>query len=1005
MTDTGATKSNDISRGGGKDASTYNVKDGIYNDSNKPNGGDPFANSLYLQPWEKAYFEQDYDDGNNPDYIEDEEEFRKKYIAGDKNVKATKKPAGSPNQLNNTANTATADDGFVNSQSMGTEDMTQAEFNRWANAAINNDNEWWRFYPEVQGRHNALHDYNSYNYNITLVALSEEQLNDPSTYKGKIISNTGNEDKNFYIVAKSGGFTRQNAGISDAAANFKSKPTSDPRNTDLFIENLEFETRPGINDMGNSNLTTGTFEIIEPHSVSQFYRELFNASKFAGHADYIDAPFLLIISFIGRKVDEDEATIPEKTTRYIPIKIQNSEMQVDESGARYSVKFLGYNSTATKTVSNTLWEDTTPLVLEKESVESIVSSIFLKQTRNEAERFQKHVEDLKGDAEKLTKVKAVVSKIQQGNKTNTDVGYFLPNKYYVWFADGYLGGSFPTNANQFTNLAEKWDSAVAGWTDNTSYEGFPKLPGPGNEMGRAGLNKKIRPGGPLKIDSYEAEVTKRKKEYQDKKKLLDTAKGTLQTELAAFDSQRIALSNLLKKSGIREDDTQTRKLEDPTLGVKSKTEETKKLVDEKKEEALAIADKLLAANKVGYAGPPNQVPAQAKLTAAEIADVTTYRDQIDKASGKINSSADAVAKLDQETKDLQEAYEKFVQGDDTVYDLSSTGTPWSFRKGSTLMTVIESMITNSQYMDIFKDQAKIDKIVDTEMIPWFKTEIISKIIGFDVMTMRFVHEYHYVITPFNVHYSSMPGINIIFTTKQLRNMAIREYNYLYTGKNIDVLSYNIRYNNLFTTPLLLNPPNFTGDKSDDVKEAQTNSFMDKNTMEQVVQDAIQNRLGNSGSTPATPVGRLSGKEGPNNRDAIGKIFQDFLYNPPFERHLILSDLDIVGDPVYIQGSGITDRPRVSSADIVTPDGEMNSFTHEPHVILNIRYPDDVPTSAELEEGEFEQKLMTDQYTGVFQIFNVRNSFSEGVFKQTLRLARKKNQPQDYTDPSSMMGST
>ena len=49
--------------------------------------------------------------------------------------------------------------------------------------------------------------------------------------------------------------------------------------------------------------------------------------------------------------------------------------------------------------------------------------------------------------------------------------------------------------------------------------------------------------------------------------------------------------------------------------------------------------------------------------------------------------------------------------------------------------------------------------------------------------------------------------------------------------------------------------------------------------------------------------------------------------------------------------------------------------------------------------------MTDQYTGVFQIFNVRNSFSEGVFKQTLRLARKKNQPQDYTDPSSMMGST
>lgn len=129
MTDTGATKSHDISRG--VDANTYNSKDGLYNDSNKPNGGDPFKNALEnTQPWELAYMQQDYDDGNNPDYIEDEEEFRKKYMAGDKNVKATKKASGSPNQINNTA---TADDGFASSQSMGMEDMTQAEFTRYAN--------------------------------------------------------------------------------------------------------------------------------------------------------------------------------------------------------------------------------------------------------------------------------------------------------------------------------------------------------------------------------------------------------------------------------------------------------------------------------------------------------------------------------------------------------------------------------------------------------------------------------------------------------------------------------------------------------------------------------------------------------------------------------------------------------------------------------------------------------------------------------------------------------
>jgi hypothetical protein len=123
-----------------------------------------------------------------------------------------------------------------------------------------------------------------------------------------------------------------------------------------------------------------------------------------------------------------------------------------------------------------------------------------------------------------------------------------------------------------------------------------------------------------------------------------------------------------------------------------------------------------------------------------------------------------------------------------------------------------------------------------------------------------------------------------------------------------------------------------------------------------------------------------------------------------------SDL-IIGDPVYILGSGIADRPIVSPGDILTRDGEMNTFTHEPHVILNIRYPEDIPTASELgdeQNSQFEMKLKRDQYSGVFEIFNVRNNFSEGVFKQTLRLSRKKNQPEDYYDysgSSDEMGST
>ena len=364
----------------------------------------------------------------------------------------------------------------------------------------------------------------------------------------------------------------------------------------------------------------------------------------------------------------------------------------------------------------------------------------------------------------------------------------------------------------------------------------------------------------------------------------------------------------------------------------------------------------------------------------------------------------AVVSAKAELKDLEKNYNDWVQqgGQEGGYNLKSLGEAWSFRKGSNLMTIIDTMITNSVYMDIFKQPGELSKIQSTEMIPWFKTEVISYVIGYDVLRMRYVYEYHYVVSPFEIHYSSMPGINIQFTTEQLKKKAISEYNYIYTGKNLDVLSYNIRYNNLFTTPLLINPPKFKPIKQDGTEQT-TNTFLE------TIEDAIQTNVnGQSGFTPTPPVGRLNYREGPNNRNAIGVIFQDFLYNPPFERHLILSDIDIIGDPVYIVGSGITDRPQVSAGDILTKDGEMNTFTREPHVILNIRYPEDIPTASELgdkENSKFEMKLKRDQYSGVFEIFNVRNNFSEGVFKQTLRLARKKNQPEDYYEYGTLEGVT
>ena len=74
----GPTISDEVTRGGGKDANTYNNKDGLYTDINKQNGGDPFKNALEnTEDWELAYMRQD---ASKSTYIDDEDAFREQYI-------------------------------------------------------------------------------------------------------------------------------------------------------------------------------------------------------------------------------------------------------------------------------------------------------------------------------------------------------------------------------------------------------------------------------------------------------------------------------------------------------------------------------------------------------------------------------------------------------------------------------------------------------------------------------------------------------------------------------------------------------------------------------------------------------------------------------------------------------------------------------------------------------------------------------------------------------------
>ena len=198
---------------------------------------------------------------------------------------------------------------------------------------------------------NVLGKYASYNYVWTLSALSREELQDPKNV-GKRIHD---------VIAKSSGI-----GLDGAFKNFNEdinslykgnaevattitkeqgeKIKSQAKNADkilrrghdIFFEKVTMTAVHRPNEQRKMmNFTKLDIEMHEPYGVTLF--EKLRAAAFNNNfRDHIDAPYLLTLEFrgydnLGRPIGN------VITTRYLPIKITNAEMEIDAGGTRYSL--------------------------------------------------------------------------------------------------------------------------------------------------------------------------------------------------------------------------------------------------------------------------------------------------------------------------------------------------------------------------------------------------------------------------------------------------------------------------------------------------------------------------------------------------------------------------------------------------------------------------------------------------------------------------------------------
>ena len=323
----------------------------------------------------------------------------------------------------------------------------------------------------------------------------------------------------------------------------------------------------------------------------------------------------------------------------------------------------------------------------------------------------------------------------------------------------------------------------------------------------------------------------------------------------------------------------------------------------------------------------------------------------------------------------------------------------TFNSGASILDVITAVIRDSKYTEVML--GTLDKVIkeNNGLVPWFRVTLKSEIKpGKNNKTSQVNYIYTYEVRPYMTHYSKLPGMGAgMFDADELKGQIRRSYNYLYTGKNVDILNFNLKFNNLYfqQRPYKMGNKDVNGTASA-AAAAETKDLSE----EEVEMD---------GKTDGqSPMKRLV-VTSESSQMPIGGVGKDFQASSYFKlAHLLhetlldstdLQDirLSILGDPYYLVTSSIGNQEEDEDPEKpgITTTGQAPYLGGDVFIDLNFRTPKDIKSNG---WADFGDGLLP--FSGIYKVTNIVNTFKEGKFEQQVsayRLAGQvKNSPVTVT---------
>lgn len=314
----------------------------------------------------------------------------------------------------------------------------------------------------------------------------------------------------------------------------------------------------------------------------------------------------------------------------------------------------------------------------------------------------------------------------------------------------------------------------------------------------------------------------------------------------------------------------------------------------------------------------------------------------------------------------------------------------SFTSGQNISDCIAAVIADSHYTRNLLDN--LSKSVDEAgMVDYFmiKPEVTNQGTMND-LKKRYYQNIKFVVTPYKVHYTKIPNYaDQLFSKSKLQMRVMRDYNYIYTGKNVDVLSFKMHFNTVFYDAMSNAMANT------DRLSAQTSAAVQpSSTVRRNPDDATRSEVTPNGVASSSPDYRsATGYDGPTANQqqqdpyfALTRAMHNSITNST-SAGMILGEIDILGDPFFLATGGIGNyNPKPESGKPgETSDGE--AFHHYGMVLVraNFKNPEDINTLDNGGMAKFNKNHVS--FSGVYFVTQVNSTFSQGVFKQRLKMTR------------------